>query len=81
MVRKIIKEVRYCNGRKRTLFALTFEVNTTPNRERWLRGKIEDFAGFECSEPRREFGYSDNQLFDEATAIGAIYPDFDVGFE
>ncbi len=81
MVRKIIKEVRYCDGRKRTIFALTFEADITPNREEWLRGKIEDFASFECSEPRRVFGYSDNQLFREDESIGFQFPEFDVGFE
>ena len=81
LVRKIIKEVRYCDGRKKTLFAFTFELNSLPNRESFLREKIDNFADFECSEAKRVFGYSDNQEFDEADTIGFEYPEFDVGFE
>lgn len=74
--RKYVSELAYCNGKRRQLYALTFEDNQI-NRESYLLDIIEAYYDQKCGN-FIETGYSQMEYYQKVTQ-SKIYPLYEVG--
>jgi hypothetical protein len=78
-IRKFVAGLVYCGGKKRQVFAITFEEDDT-DREEELLDAIEQDLSRECSPIRENRGYSEEPGQSPGSG-SAIWPEIEVGFE
>lgn len=74
--RKFVAGLVYCGGKKRSIFALTYEANDM-DRESELLNAIEE-QNEVCSDIRDYHGYSEEEGFRDGSPI---FPEIEVGVE
>ena len=77
--RKFVSGLVYCGGIKRTVFAVTFDLEDQDLEDELLQA-IESETSSQCSEIRENFGYSEETGFDLSPG-NPEYPEITVGFE